>query len=460
LYKKMTGMTATAWTEADEFRKLYELNIVRIPTNKPVIRVDLPDFFFKTEEAKIEAVVRDIRECHAIGRPVLIGTRSVEKSERLSKILTQNNIQHNILNAKNHSEEAEIIKNAGQPYTVTIATNMAGRGTDIKIPSSEDTPPAPSQEGSMKDVEKRVDNYVDKLGLHVIGTERHSSRRIDQQLAGRSGRQGDPGSSRFYLSLQDDLFRMFADDEMSDMIKAIEKNQDKIANLTRQAQQKSEETSYNTRRHLIERDDVTDNQRKRIYKMRLDILSEDNIDAKIQLLISDYSDSLIIAVCNPDVNIAEKWNEMKDQCAKDFGVNIPDIDLDDLNTESAKVLMTNAFQKTLDMRESKLNIDFAQKMKKAIMIEILDDAWTDFLSFQHEMDTSMVLRSHVKGDIITDYRLESSKMFRDMLVSVRYETLKGIFTYPISSVKISLIKQRKDFTISDQIQDLLSSIKV
>jgi preprotein translocase subunit SecA len=448
LYKKMTGMTATAWTEAEEFRKLYKLNVVRIPTNKPVIRVDLPDFFFKTEEAKIEAVVRDIKECHTIGRPVLIGTRSVEKSERLSKILAQNNIPHNVLNAKNHSEEAEIIKNAGQPYAVTIATNMAGRGTDIKIPSNEKNLTA-------DDVDKRVDNYVDNLGLRMIGTERHSSRRIDQQLSGRSGRQADPGSSRFYLSLQDDLFRMFADDEMSDMIKAIEKNQDKIANLTRKAQQKSEETSYNTRRHLIERDDVTDNQRKRIYKMRLDILSEDNIDAKIQLLISDYSDSLIIAF-NPDVNIAEKWNEMKDQCAKDFGVSIPDIDLDDLNPESAKVLIINAFQKTLDMKESKLNIDFAQKMKKAIMIEILDDAWTDFLSFQHEMDTSMVLRSHVKGDIITDYRLESSKMFRDMLVSVRYETLKGIFTYPISSEKI-IIKQRKDFTISDQIQDLLSN---
>jgi preprotein translocase subunit SecA len=463
LYKKMSGMTATAHTEADEFKKLYKLNVVRIPTNKPAIRVDLPDFFFKTEEAKIEAIVSDIKECHAIGKPVLIGTKSVEKSERLSKILAQNNIPHNVLNAKNHSEEAEIIKNAGQPYAVTIATNMAGRGTDIKIPSNDDTPPAPSQEGRMKDVENGVengvDNYVDKLGLNVIGTERHLARRIDQQLAGRSGRQGDPGSSRFYLSLQDDLFRMFADDEMSDMIKAIEKNQDKkLANLTRKAQQKSEETSYNNRRHLIERDDVTDNQRKRIYKMRLDGLSEDNIDAKIQLLISDYADSLIIAVCNPDVNIAEKWNEMKDQCAKDFGVNIPDIDLGDLNAESAKVLIINAFQKTLDIRESKLDLDFAQKMKKAIMIEILDDAWTDFLSFQHEIDTSMVLRSHVKGDIITDYRLESSKMFRDMLVSVRYETLKGIFTYPISSEKI-IIKQRKDFIISDQIQDLLSGIK-
>ena len=438
LYKKMAGMTATAHTEVGEFKNLYKLNVVRIPTNKPVIRVDLPDFFFKTEDAKIEAIVRDIKGCYAIGRPVLIGTRSVEKSERLSEILAQNNIAHSVLNAKNHSEEAEIIKNAGQPYAVTIATNMAGRGTDIKIPQES----------------------IDKSGLHVIGTERHLARRIDQQLAGRSGRQGDPGSARFYLSLQDDLLRMFADDEMSEMIKAIDKNQDrKLANLTRKAQQKSEETSYNTRRHLIERDDVANNQRKLIYKMRLDILSSDEIGGKIQPIISDYADSLVVSVCNAGIDIAEKWNGMEEQFAKDFGVNIPNADLDDLNPESAKMLIIDAFQKALDIRDRKLGIDFAQKMKKAIMIEVLDDAWTDFLSFQNEIDTSMALKSHVKADIITDYRLVSSKMFKDMLASVRYETLKDIFTYPIPSEKTKPIKQREDFIVSDQIRDLLSNAK-
>lgn len=431
LYKKMVGMTATAHTEADEFKKLYKLQVIRIPTNKPVIRVDLPDRFFKTEDEKIDAIVDDIKECYAIGRPVLIGTRSVEKSERLSKILSQHNIPHNVLNAKNHSEEAEIIKNAGQPYAVTIATNMAGRGTDIKISSEND---------------------IDKLGLHVIGTERHLARRIDQQLAGRAGRQGDHGSSRFYLSLQDDLFRIFADDEMPEMIKAIEKNQyNKLVSLAKKAQRKSEETSYNVRKYLIEIDEVTDNQRKLVYKMRREILSENDINKKFQSIISEYVEDLLAFVADSNENFYEKWAEMKEQIARDFGLDIPNTDLDGLNYESAKALLINIFQKALSKRESKFDIDYLNKMKKAVMLSVLDDAWTDFLSLQHEIDNSMILRSYVKSDIITDYRLTSSKMFRDMLRSVRYETIKAIFT--ISNETLSHIK--KDIVITDQIKDLL-----
>jgi len=431
LYKKMVGMTATAHTEADEFKKLYKLQVIRIPTNKPVIRVDLPDRFFKTEDEKIDAIVDDIKECYAIGRPVLIGTRSVEKSERLSKILSQHNIPHNVLNAKNHSEEAEIIKNAGQPYAVTIATNMAGRGTDIKISSEND---------------------IDKLGLHVIGTERHLARRIDQQLSGRAGRQGDPGSSRFYLSLQDELFRIFADDEMPEMIKAIEKNQyNKLVSLAKKAQRKSEETSYNVRKYLIEIDEVTDNQRKLVYKMRSEILSENDINKKFQSIISEYVEDLLAFVADSNENFYEKWAEMKEQIARDFGLDIPNTDLDGLNYESAKALLINIFQKALSKRESKFDIDYLNKMKKAVMLSVLDDAWTDFLSLQHEIDNSMILRSYVKSDIITDYRLTSSKMFRDMLRSVRYETIKAIFT--ISNETLSHIK--KDIVITDQIKDLL-----
>ncbi|MGB9597497.1 MAG: preprotein translocase subunit SecA, partial [Candidatus Poribacteria bacterium] len=435
LYKKMAGMTATAHTEADEFKKLYKLQVIKIPTNKPVIRVDLPDRFFKTEEEKIEAIIDDIRECYAIGRPVLVGTRSVEKSERLSKILSQHNIPHNVLNAKNHSEEAEIIKNAGQPYAVTIATNMAGRGTDIKISSEKN---------------------INRLGLHVIGTERHLARRIDQQLAGRSGRQGDYGSSRFYLSLQDDLFRMFADIEMPEMIKAIEKGHySKLANLTRKAQRKSEETSYNARKHIIERDEVTDNQRKLIYKMRKEILSEIDIDEKVKSIISEYTETFLGSANDPNTNITDRYKEMKEQLIKDFGLKIPDVDLDELNYESTKALIVNTFYKALDRQKDKLDIDYAQKLKKAIMLNVLDEAWTDFLSLQHEIDNSMILSSYVKSDIIVDYRLTSSKMFRNMLKSVKYETIKWIFTHPILNQTSNNIK--KDLTISDQVRDLLKN---
>lgn len=435
LYKKMTGMTATAHTEADEFKRLYKLQVVRIPTNKPVIRVDLPDKFFKTEEEKIEAIIDNIKECYAVGRPVLVGTRSVEKSERLSEKLSQHNIPHNVLNAKNHTEEAEIIKNAGQPYAVTIATNMAGRGTDIKISS---------------------EMGIDKMGLHVIGTERHLARRIDQQLAGRAGRQGDPGSARFYLSLQDDLFRMFADTEMPEMIKAIEKGHyKKLADLTRKAQRKSEETSCNARKHLIEFDEVMDNQRKLIYKMRKEILSENNVDEKIQSLISEYVEDLINFVNDPNTNIAQKWDDIKEQFIKDFGLKIPDVDLDELNYESAKSLIINTFQKALDRQKDKLDVDYAQKLKKAIMLNVLDEAWTDFLSHQYEIDSSMILKSYVKSDVMTDYRLTSSKVFKDMLKSVRYETIKWIFTHPILNQATSNI--RKNLTMSEQIQDLLKN---
>ncbi len=430
LYKKMTGMTATAHTEADEFKKLYKLQVVRIPTNKPVIRVDLPDKFFKTEEEKIEAIIDDIKGCYAIGRPVLVGTRSVEKSERLSRILSQRGIPHKVLNAKNHSEEAEIIKNAGQPYAVTIATNMAGRGTDIKISSEKN---------------------IDKMGLHVIGTERHLARRIDQQLAGRAGRQGDHGSSRFYLSLQDDLFRLFSDIEMPEMIKAIEKGHyKKLVNLTRKAQRKSEETSYNIRKHLIERDEVTDNQRKLIYKMRNEILSESDIDKKVQSIFCEYTEDIVSFIDNLNENIAEKWEEIRKQFERDFGLNIPKVDLTDY--ESAKALIIKTFQEALDKHKRQLDFNYAEKIKRAIMLNVLDEAWMDFLSLQYEIDNSMVLSSYVKSDILTDYRSTSSKMFNEMLKSVRYETVKWILTHPILN---QTSKIRRDLTISDQVQDLL-----
>ncbi|HGJ65386.1 TPA: preprotein translocase subunit SecA [bacterium] len=426
LYEKIAGMTATAHTEADEFKRLYKLEVIRIPTNKPVIRKDLPDKFYKTEEEKFGAILNDIKECYSEGIPVLIGTRSVEKSEHLSEMLKQNNIPHNVLNAKNHSEEAEIIKNAGQPYSVTIATNMAGRGTDIILG---------------KDV---------KLGLYVIGTERHTTRRIDDQLIGRSGRQGDPGLSRFYLSLQDDLFRLFADDDKSQLVKAIENGQmTKIKALTRRAQRKSEETSYAMRKYLIEHDDVIDKQRRAIYKMREDILADNEVIKQLKSFIVDYVDSIVPT--NPPYF---SFSKIKDHIFQSLNVNISIRDFDNIEPESVKKFILDDFEKALVMREFAFGKDFFKKLTKAIMIEKLDTAWTDYLSYQSEFDNSIMLRSYVKENVIVDYRLESAKLFKDMLISLKYEILKSIFTYPLPDEKTDSV-YRLNRQLSDQITKLL-----
>ena len=510
-YEKKSGMTATAHTEAEEFKKLYKLEVVRIPTNKPVIRTDARDRYFKTEEDKLQAIVDDIKECHAHGQPVLIGTRSVEKSENLSIILKEQNIPHSVLNAKNHAEEADIIKNAGQPYAVTIATNMAGRGVDITLKKHNipllanavtttphlvnavtTTPPLvktitqtpPLAKGGRGDLNQ---------GLHIIGTERHTARRIDDQLIGRSGRQGDPGSSRFYLSLQDDLLRMYAGEDMPAMVRAVELGHNhKMANLTRKVQRKSEETSYSIRKNLIEHDDVTDKQRKIIYKMRSDILSDDNIEVRVQSIIEDYADDLFTpdpslakattqipplekattkipplekggrwdfmpSIADQDSNtISERWEEIRKVCSKNFGIYIPDTDLYDLNPESAKILIVDTFQKVLKIREDSLSKDFSNKLKKAIIMEVLDTAWTDYLSYQSTFDNVMMLRSYVKDNILTHYKLESAKLFKDLLTSIRYETLKLIFAYPLPDEKADSVR-RMDKPISDHVKKLLKN---
>jgi preprotein translocase subunit SecA len=496
-YEKKSGMTATAHTEAEEFKKLYKLEVVRIPTNKPVIRTDLQDRYFRTEEDKLKAIVDDIKECHAHGQPVLIGTRSVEKSEYLSKLLKEQNIPHSVLNAKNHSEEADIIKNAGQPYAVTIATNMAGRGVDITL-KKPNIPPLVNAITQTPPLVKTIPQISPLVkggrgdfnqGLHVIGTERHTARRIDDQLIGRSGRQGDPGSSRFYLSLQDDLLRMYAGEDMPAMVRAVERGYNhKMTNLTRKVQRKSEETSYSIRKNLIEHDDVADKQRKVIYKMRSDVLSEDTIEARVQSIIEDYADDLIILFgdtftkspefCHshengnpfsnhkPSLDSSFHWNDMKSFCIKNFGVYIPDTDLYDLNTESAKAFhvppcngraeIVDTFQKVLKMREQSLSKDFSNKLEKAIMMEVLDTAWTDYLSYQSTFDNVMLLRSYVKDNILTHYKLESAKLFKDLLASIRYETLKLIFTYPLPDEKADFVR-KTDKPISDHVKKLLKN---
>ncbi len=435
LYEKMVGMTATAHTEAEEFKRLYKLEVIRVPTNEPVIREDLPDRFYRTEEEKLEGIIDEIEEYHNLEKPVLVGTRSVEKSERLSALLGQRGISHNVLNARNHAQEAEIIRDAGQPHVVTIATNMAGRGTDIALGDP-------------------------KLGLHVIGSERHSARRIDHQLRGRSGRQGDPGSSRFHLSLQDELFRVFGRGEMSAMVKAFERghNADKmsalpgLARLVRRAQRTSEETSYDIRKRLIQRDDVTDKQRKTIYRMRQEALASDWTKERVQSLIADYMQDIV----DSDELVDEaSLTELRTRCMNDFGVRIPKLD-SVISMEEIKEAIAEAFGKTYDRRESVLGTEFSGKLGRAAMLEALETSWADYLSFQSEFDRSMSLRSYVKGSTLADYRLESTRLFEDLLASVRQESLKDIFTYPLPGEKTDSVHwARSPKPISKQIEELV-----
>jgi len=432
LYEKMAGMTATAHTEAEEFKKLYKLEVVRIPTNKPVIRADLPDRFYRTEEEKLEAIIEEIDEYHSFGRPILVGTRSVEKSERLSAILTQRGIPHNTLNAKNHAQEAEIIKSAGQLYAVTIATNMAGRGTDIILGADLFGP-----------------------GLHVIGSERHGARRIDHQLIGRSGRQGDPGSSRFYLSLQDDLFRIFGREETSALVKALDRSRyTDLERLTRRAQKKSEEMSYYVRKHLTERDNVIDKQRKTVYRMRQEILDCDRIEARVRSLIADHAADLTKRFADAD-RPGDEWDleGLREHCIADFRVRVSNLDAGTSIEEIKRTLM-EAFEGTYNRRKRVLGVDFSGKLARAAIINSLESGWADYLSFQNEFEKSISLRSYVRSNIIVDYRMESARLFDDLMASVRSEALKDIFTYPLPGEKVDSIYESKP--MSKQVRELLS----
>jgi preprotein translocase subunit SecA len=431
LYKKMTGMTATAHTEAEEFRKLYKLDVARIPPNKPVIRTDLPDRFFRTEEEKLHTIVDEVEKYHELGHPILVGTRSVEKSERLSGLLSQSGIQHNVLNAKNHAQEADIIKRAGRIGAVTIATNMAGRGTDIRL---EDA----------------------RRGLHVIGSERHGARRIDHQLIGRSGRQGDPGSSQFFISLQDDIFRIFGREEMSALVKAFDQSRnDDLERLIRKAQKSSEEASYQIRRYLNERDNVFDKQRKTIYNMREEALTEEWTSERIMSLIDDYVSDLMERQIKPNSPLDEqKFNEFIKHFADNFDVHVKDVNID-MPLDDLKRLILEAFEKTYRAREAIFGSEFSCKLAKAAMMESLEVAWIEYLSSQSEFDKALSLRSYVKGNTLTDYRLESSRMFQDLVLSIKREALKDIFTYPLP--KKAVLTMLKN-AISGQVEDLLSEL--
>ena len=470
LYDKLSGMTGTAMTESTEFQEIYSLDVISIPTNKPMIRIDDPDVLYKTEQAKFNAIIDRIIECHENGQPVLVGTISIEKSEALSKALKKRGIKHEVLNAKYHEKEAEIIAQAGKFGAVTIATNMAGRGTDIILGGNPEY---------MAKAEMRKKGYSDELiaeatgyaetsdeeilearktfrelenkhkeelkdeaakvrnagGLYIIGTERHESRRIDNQLRGRSGRQGDPGHSQFFLSAEDDLLRLFAGDRFYNILNNFKAVGDMpieagiLSKSIESAQKKVEANNFATRRNVLEFDDVMNEQRKKIYSERNQVLDGADLHETIQKMINDYFDSMVQFYC-PSSLPENEWNlaGMKTK----LGWIIGSDSLDELKTpdDYLKYFLSKA-EKLYNDRKQKYGAEIMSLLERKILLQNVDRHWMDHLDAMEELKRGIYLRSYGQQNPIVAFRMESYDMFEEMTDAIREGTVTGILTVVI-----------------------------
>ena len=426
MYKKLSGMTGTADTEALEFQNIYNLKVVVIPTNVPMIRNDLNDLIYKSEKEKYDAIVSEVKKYNSNGNPILIGTISVEKSENLSKFLSKLNINHNVLNAKNHEKEAEIISRAGKIGAVTIATNMAGRGTDIKLGGSEDTTV------NLKEKEEII-----KLGgLVVLGSERHESRRIDNQLRGRSGRQGDPGVTQFFVSMEDELMRLFGSDRIASMMSKFGWNEGEpiehkmITSSLENAQKKVEARNFEIRKHLLEYDDVQNKQREVIYKLRNRLLRKNEVDN----IIDESKDEIIFTV---NENFSENSNlEEK----KSFFNYASDDELNSLETSND---YENFLNKKLSEKKSLLG-DMYESITKFVLLSTLDMKWKDHLLSMDYLRESVGLRGYGQQNPLNEYKKEGYQMFDDMIQNYHFDAIDSFLeVVPISDDDLKKIEESK-----------------
>ncbi len=413
-YNKLAGMTGTAQTEATEFAQIYNLEVITIPTNLPMIRDDKNDLIFKTENEKFNATIDEIEACHKRGQPVLVGTASIEKSEALNYLLKKRNIPHTVLNAKNHTKEAEIIKNAGEKGAVTIATNMAGRGVDIKI----------SQE------------IKDLGGLYIIGTERHESRRIDNQLRGRSGRQGDPGKSRFYLSLEDNLLRIFGSDRIKNIMVrlGIEEGEHieskMVTRAVENAQKKVENMNFESRKHLLEYDDVANEQRKTIYNFRNNLLDKNyDISSKIDEIRREFVENLLFraeiydSMQKDDFNIEKLAAITNEELQEDFRVeDFKNLELDALKDALEEILKANYAQKM-----SVVDDEQRREIERILYLQVLDNAWREHLYQMDILKTGIGLRGYNQKDPLVEYKKESYNLFVELVEQIKFESFKTLY---------------------------------
>ena len=433
LYEKLAGMTGTADTEAFEFQQIYGLNTVVIPTNKPILRKDHTDLMFKSEPEKFAAVIKDIKDCIARNQPVLVGTASVEKSELLSHELDKAGIKHNVLNAKFHAQEAEIIADAGLPGAVTIATNMAGRGTDIVLGGNWKAEVAKLENPTEDQIEaikatwkERYETVMAAGGLHIIGTERHESRRIDNQLRGRSGRQGDPGSSRFYLSLDDPLMRIYLNEgKLNMMRKAFTEEGEAMESklLTKviaSAQAKVEAHNFDGRKNLLQYDDVANEQRKVIYEQRNYLLETDNVSSMVETIRNDVFNQIISQYVPPQ-SIEEMWDieGLEVRLDRQFGMKLPIQhwleDEPDLHEETLRERILNIAKEEYKAKETIVGEEVMRNFEKGIVLQTLDELWKEHLSAMDYLRKGIHLRSYGQKDPKNEYKKESFAMFTEML---------------------------------------------
>ena len=442
LYTKLSGMTGTADTEAFEFAQIYALNVMVIPPNKPLARKDFNDLVYLTAEEKYQAIIADIKESMASGRPVLVGTATIETSEHMSNLLKQEGIDHKVLNAKYHEKEAEIIAQAGAPGALTIATNMAGRGTDILLGGNWEAEvaalenPTAEQIAQIKaDWQKRHQQVIEAGGLHVIASERHESRRIDNQLRGRSGRQGDPGSSRFYLSLEDSLMRIFASDRVKNFMKALGMQSGEaiehrmVTNAIEKAQRKVEGRNFDIRKQLLEYDDVANEQRKVIYHMRNSLLAAQNIGDTIAEFRQEVLDATISQHIPPQ-SLPEQWDVagLEASLSSDFGIKLPIqqwLDEDDhLYEETLREKLLNEITSAYNEKEDQAGEDALRTFEKQILLRVLDDLWKDHLSTMDHLRHGIHLRVYAQKNPKQEYKRESFTLFQELLESIKRDTIR------------------------------------
>ncbi len=477
LYSKLSGMTGTAMTEEEEFREIYKLDVVEVPTNKPMIRDDMPDVVYKTEKAKFNAVIEQIIACHEKGQPVLVGTISIEKSELLSSMLKRRGIKHEVLNAKYHEKEAEIISQAGKKGAVTIATNMAGRGTDIKLGgnaefmakaemrrmgyteeliseatgfSETDNEEILEARETFKELNQKYKDQIKSEeeevlkagGLFIVGTERHESRRIDNQLRGRAGRQGDPGASRFFLSLEDDLMRLFGGERIQAIMDRFNLEEDvpienkMVSNSVESAQRKLESRNFAIRKNVLQYDDVMNRQREIIYGQRAQVLNGDNIKDQIQKMISETIASNVEKYL-PKASDREHWNL---ESLRDYylgWLTVPDDfhytqeEIEELDPEFIVNTLQERAEKIYAAREKEYGEQIMRELERVVLLRNVDTQWMDHIDAMEELKQGIGLRAYAQRDPVVEYRIEGFDMFDAMVASIREDTARMMLTVRI-----------------------------
>lgn len=467
MYNKLAGMTGTAITEEDEFRKIYGLDVVVIPTNKDMIRNDMADVVYKTEEAKYRAVVEDVAKRHATGQPVLVGTISIEKSELVSVLLKRKGVPHQVLNAKYHDKEAEIIAQAGRLGAVTIATNMAGRGTDILLGGNPEIMAQQelrkkglSEETAEEEYRQLIQQFrstcesernqvLELGGLHIIGTERHESRRIDNQLRGRAGRQGDPGSSQFYISLEDDLMRLFGSDNIAGIMNRLGMDDDIpieagiVSKSIETAQKRVENRNFDIRKHVLNYDDVMNKQRELIYDQRRKVLTSENMEENILETISTVVGRSVEVYCPEGVH-QEEWDlaGLLENASQLYLPNhkMKAEELEDMDRDAIKDELTERALEAYKAREEELGAETMREIERVVMLKLVDEKWMDHLDAMDQLREGIGLRAYGQKDPVIEYKFEAYEMFNNMIANIQEETVRYI--YRVSLVPAQPKEQR------------------